>query len=61
MIFFNYFDPGLGALIAQAFIAIIAGVSIFWKTVKAYIKSLFGQNDAKDEFEEMYDDETEGK
>ncbi len=39
---FLYFDPGLGALIVQVLIAAFAGVALFYRSVIAKIKSLFG-------------------
>ncbi len=39
---FLYFDPGTGALIVQFFAAAIAACLLFYRTVLAKIKSLFG-------------------
>lgn len=44
-----YFDPGLGAMIAQAAIAAVAAVAIFSKTVMFKIKSIFGLNKSNEE------------
>lgn len=51
-----YFDPGTGALIVQFFAAAVAGVLLFYKTVTAKLRSLFGikpkqQDDFMDEDE----------
>ncbi len=39
---FLYFDPGTGALIAQFLAAAVAGFLLFYRTVIAKIKSIFG-------------------
>ena len=39
---FLYFDPGLGAMIAQIIIAAIVGVSVFTKNLWFKIKLFFG-------------------
>ena len=51
-----YFDPGLGAMIAQAAIAAFAGFLLFYKTCVAYIKAWFGMKKKKDvdSFDEAY-------
>lgn len=51
--FFLYFDPGLGAMIAQAAIAAVAAVALFSKTVMYKIKSMLGLH--KDEEHDNYD------
>lgn len=38
-----YFDPGTGALVAQAVAAVGAGVLLFYKRIKYGIQSLFGK------------------
>lgn len=38
-----YFDPGTGALIAQALAAVGAGVLLFYKRIKFGIQSFFGK------------------
>lgn len=51
-----YFDPGLGAMIAQAAIAAFAGFVLFYKTCMMYIRSWLGikkKSDA-DSFDEAY-------
>ena len=52
---FLYFDPGLGALIVQALIAVFAGVALFYRSVIAKIKSLFGIKKAEDDIFEGID------
>lgn len=47
--YFLYFDPGLGAMIAQAAIAAVAAVALFSKTVMFKIKSIFGLNKSQEE------------
>ena len=39
---FLYFDPGLGAMIIQALVAIVAGVVLFSKNLLYKIKLFFG-------------------
>ena len=39
---FLYFDPGLGALILQFLIAVVAGIALFYRSVLRKIKSIFG-------------------
>ncbi len=63
---FLYFDPGLGAMIAQAAIAIAAGVALFSKTVMYKIKSMLGLHKEEDKdfyntIDEVEDKETENK
>lgn len=53
-----YFDPGLGAMIAQAAIAAFAGFALFYKTVIATVKGWLGMNkEPKNSFEDAYDSE----
>ena len=55
-----YFDPGLGAMIAQAAIAAFAGFVLFYKTVIATVKGWLGMNNQeKDSFDEAYENEDE--
>jgi hypothetical protein len=56
-----YFDPGLGAMIAQAAIAAFAGFVLFYKTVIATVKSWLGMSAKKDtdSFEDSYDIDNE--
>ena len=39
---FLYFDPGLGAMIVQAVVAVAAGVVLFSKNVMYKVKAFFG-------------------
>ena len=39
---FLYFDPGLGAMIVQAVVAVAAGVILFSKNVMYKVKAFFG-------------------
>ena len=47
--FFLYFDPGLGAMIAQAVVAAAAGVLLFSKGVMYKVKSFFGLTKDQDD------------
>ena len=47
--FFLYFDPGLGAMIAQAVVAAAAGVLLFSKGVMYKLKSFFGLTKDQDD------------
>lgn len=40
--YFLYFDPGLGAMIIQALVAVVAGVVLFSKNLLHKIKLFFG-------------------
>lgn len=40
--YFLYFDPGLGAMIVQAIVAVAAGVILFSKNVMYKVKAFFG-------------------
>lgn len=42
MNYFLYFDPGLGAMIVQAVVALAAGVLLFSKNVMYKVKAFFG-------------------
>ena len=44
-----YFDPGTGALIVQFLAAAVAGFLLFYKTMMAKIKSLFGMKSKNDD------------
>jgi hypothetical protein len=46
---FLYFDPGLGAMIAQAVVAAAAGVLLFSKNVMYKVKSFFGMIKEEDD------------
>jgi hypothetical protein len=52
-----YFDPGLGAMIAQAAIAAFAGFVLFYKTIISIVKGWLGMNpkDDTDSFDDAYD------
>lgn len=53
-VMFLYFDPGLGALILQFLIAVVAGVALFYRSVMAKIRSIFGLGQSqKDIFDDM--------
>jgi hypothetical protein len=55
---FLYFDPGLGAMIAQAVIAAAAGVLLFSKNVMYKVKAFFGLlKDEGDSFDSIDIDE----
>ena len=55
-----YFDPGLGAMIAQAAIAAFAGFVLFYKTVIATVKGWLGmKTQEKDSFDEAYEKDDE--
>ena len=40
--YFLYFDPGIGAMIVQAVVAVAAGVLLFSKGVWYKVKAFFG-------------------
>lgn len=56
MNFSLYFDPGLGAMIAQAAIAAFAGFVLFYKTCMMYIRGWLGvkKKEETDSFDEAY-------
>jgi len=54
---FLYFDPGLGAMIVQAVVAVAAGVLLFSKGVLYKIKSFFGMVKEDDAFDSIDVDE----
>ena len=51
---FLYFDPGLGAMIAQAIVAAVAGVILFSKGLLYKIKAFFGLGNTSSD--ELFDD-----
>jgi ammonia channel protein AmtB len=53
--YFLYFDPGLGTMIAQATIAIVAGVAVFSKTIMFKIKSFLGLHKKEEDFYDSID------
>ncbi len=60
--YFLYFDPGLGAMIAQAVIAAAAGVLLFSKNVMYKLKSFFGLiKEEDDSFDSIDIDEQEAE
>lgn len=51
-----YFDPGLGAMIAQALVAAFAGIVLFTKSLKYKILHFFGlrkNEESADEFDNI--------
>ena len=55
MIHFLYFDPGLGAMLIQAIVAVVAGVVLFSKNLMYKIKLFLGmvKKDDNDLFDEI--------
>jgi len=53
--YFLYFDPGLGTMIAQATIAIVAGVAVFSKTIMFKFKSFLGLHKKEEDFYDSID------
>lgn len=54
---FLYFDPGLGAMIVQAIVAVAAGVLLFSKNVLYKLKSFFGLVKEDDSYDSIDVDE----
>ncbi|MDG2052823.1 MAG: hypothetical protein P8J69_03530 [Flavobacteriaceae bacterium] len=54
---FLYFDPGLGAMIVQAIVAVAAGVLLFSKNVLYKVKSFFGLVKKDDSYDSIDVDE----
>jgi hypothetical protein len=54
---FLYFDPGLGAMIVQAVVAVAAGVLLFSKNVLYKVKSFFGLVKEDDSYDSIDVDE----
>ena len=54
---FLYFDPGLGAMIVQAIVAVAAGVLLFSKNALYKIKSFFGLVKEGDSYDSIDVDE----
>ena len=54
---FLYFDPGLGAMIVQAVVAVAAGVLLFSKYVLNKVKSFFGLVKEDDSYDSIDVDE----
>lgn len=60
--YFLYFDPGLGAMIAQAVIAAAAGVLLFSKNLMYKLKAFFGLiKEEDDSFDSIDIDEQEAE
>lgn len=55
-IFFLYFDPGLGAMIAQAVVAAVAAVVLFSKNLMYKVKLFFGLVKYNDDKDDVFDD-----
>lgn len=53
---FLYFDPGTGALVVQAIVAVGASVALFYKRVAIGIKSVFGKKQQEDDLMGDIDD-----
>jgi hypothetical protein len=43
-----YIDPGTGGMLLDALAAVVLGIGIFWRHVKAFLRSLFGKNPPPD-------------
>ncbi len=54
---FLYFDPGLGAMIVQAVVAVAAGVLLFSKNAMYKLKSFFGLAKEDDAYDSIDVDE----
>jgi len=54
---FLYFDPGLGAMIVQAVVAVAAGVLLFSKNAMYKIKAFFGLVKKEDSYDSIDIDE----
>ncbi|WP_347374290.1 hypothetical protein [Aequorivita sp. Q41] len=46
---FLYFDPGIGAMVVQALVAVGAGILLFSKGILYKVKSFFGLVKEKDD------------
>lgn len=57
---FLYFDPGTGALIVQAAVAVGASVMLFYNRIVTGVKSIFGKKKEKDLMGDI-DDTTDGE
>ena len=53
---FLYFDPGLGAMIAQAVVAAVAAVVLFSKNLMYKVKLFFGLVKHNDEKDDVFDE-----
>ena len=54
---FLYFDPGLGAMIVQAVVAVAAGVLLFSKNAMYKLKSFLGLTKDEDAYDSIDIDE----
>ncbi len=54
-----YIDPSIGMMIAQAAVAVFAGIVLFYKTVIGKIKSFLGISKKTDasSFDDMYEEQ----
>jgi hypothetical protein len=50
---FLYFDPGLGAMIVQALVAVVAGILLFTKNLLYKIKIILGFKSKDDEYDSI--------
>ena len=50
-----YIDPGIGAIFLQGFVAVVAGISLFFFRVRKFILKIMGIKD-KDDKEDNDDD-----
>jgi len=57
---FLYFDPGTGALVVQAVVAVGASVLLFYRRVVNGVKSVFSKKAEKDLMGDI-DDTTDGE
>lgn len=57
---FLYFDPGTGALVVQAVVAVGASVMLFYRRIVNGVKSVFGKKQEKDLMGDI-DDTTDGE
>ena len=55
LMFFLYFDPGLGAMIVQAIVAVVAGFLLFSKNLIYKVKVFFGVEKNNND-DELFDD-----
>jgi hypothetical protein len=52
---FLYFDAGLGAMLVQALVAVVAGIALFYKSFMHKVKTILGLNKNTPE-NEVFDD-----
>ncbi|QHI36363.1 hypothetical protein IMCC3317_17250 [Kordia antarctica] len=52
---FLYFDAGLGAMLIQAIVAAVAGIALFYKSIKYKVRSMLGMDKNTTE-NEVFDD-----